>query len=107
MARLFCSHCGQLTNDFSGISIADLSRLECSIVEVLANAGHRAIPSGHIADVIYADRPDGGPLNAAHVIKVHVCNIRRKIEPAGWTIRHKRCHGYRLQRLDDGQAVVS
>jgi hypothetical protein len=42
--------------------------------------------SAELADVIYCDARDGGPENAAEVIRVTIHRHRRKLEPYGWRI---------------------
>lgn len=57
-----------------------------TIFDLLARAPGRSVMRDTLIEALYGDRADGGPERADHVIKAHVSQLRRIIEPFGWTI---------------------
>lgn len=53
-----------------------------------------------LADRVYADDPDGGPLGANDTVCTFVHKLRKVIAPHGFAIITSRHLGYRLQRTD-------
>jgi hypothetical protein len=42
-----------------------------------------------LADAVYGDDPDGGPENAANTMSATLWAIRKKLEPAGYTVPYR------------------
>lgn len=57
-----------------------------TIFDMLAERPGRAVQRDAIIDALYGHRADGGPEHADHITKVFVSQIRRAIEPFGWTV---------------------
>ena len=60
------------------------------IFDMLARRVGRAVLKDSIIDAVYGNRADGGPETASTTIQVQVCQLRRIIEPFGWTISNSR-----------------
>jgi len=56
------------------------------IFEALSRKVGSSVRRDMLLNRIYGDRPDGGPEHADTILKVQVSQLRRKIEPYGWTI---------------------
>ena len=56
------------------------------IFDLLARSIGRAVHRDAIIELMYGGRSDGGPDTADHVVKAQVSQLRRRIEPFGWTI---------------------
>lgn len=56
------------------------------IFDALSRSVGASVRRDTLVDRIYGDRPDGGPERADVILKVQVSQLRRKIEPYGWTI---------------------
>lgn len=106
MAKFLCTHCGQPTSDFSGIDVAGLTRTETLILEALVAGRHRFTPMSALVDAVYADRPDGGPMDPSKIIRVVISRMRPRLSTLGWTVELRWGVGYRLQRLYDRKAVA-
>jgi hypothetical protein len=74
-----------------------LSPLRTRLFEIVQRAGDNGITTADIADMLYADHPDGGPQTAHKCIHVHVYNINKKLRPAGYEIKARN-----WGRLSDG-----
>lgn len=75
----------------------DLTARELAVLEVLARRAGRIVAKEHLFSSVFPDDSDSN----ANAIEVHVSRLRRKIEPAGATIRALRGIGYRLEDLMD------
>lgn len=71
------------------------------IFRALFIARERGLTNREIANIIYADREDGGPLGADKSINGMVWQLRRKIIPHGATVDadYGPCSRYRLVSL--------
>ncbi|MDM9643859.1 hypothetical protein [Rhizobium sp. S163] len=56
------------------------------IFDLLSRSIGRAVHRNAIIELMYGGRSDGGPDTADHVVKAQVSQLRRRIEPFGWTI---------------------
>lgn len=70
---------------FRNGQVARLQPTEFALFLELRHA-HRAYNSQDLADRLYSDRPDGGPINANKCIHAFVFCLRKKIKPLGLTI---------------------
>lgn len=68
------------------------------IFAILLRAGGQFVTAERIADALYCDDPDGGPLDAAGNVHTYVWHMRRRIAGTGWRISSSRFDGYRLVR---------
>lgn len=81
------------------IELADkitLRRRHRQILLTLADA-RTFLTTDQIADRIYSDDPDGGPLDARGCVMTHIHWLRKKIAPYGMSIIASRHLGYRLE----------
>jgi DNA-binding winged helix-turn-helix (wHTH) protein len=46
-----------------------------------------------LLDLLYGDRPDGGPMNAEQCMKVSMMALRERLRRDGWDIETVRCYG--------------
>lgn len=60
------------------------------IMAMLAEKPGKAVYRERIINRMYGGRSDGGPDTADHVIAALVSQLRRQIEPFGWTITNSR-----------------
>lgn len=60
------------------------------IFDLLARTVGAPVMRDVIMDRMYGGRRDGGPDTGDSVLKVHVCQLRRRIEPYGWTISNSK-----------------
>lgn len=51
------------------------------ILRHLMDCPSRGAAQAELIDVLYEDDPEGGPLDAGGVVKVHIFNLRRLLEP--------------------------
>lgn len=56
------------------------------IFDSLSRNVGQAVPRNRIADLLWGGRSDGGPETGYRNLAVQVSQLRRKIEPFGWTI---------------------
>lgn len=94
-----CPHCGAPMPDVP--LEAMLSACTPGQRRILDLVARRPGLSGNeVADVVYQDDPDGGPLYARGTIAVQVKNLNKRILPLGWRVEGRAgFHGYRLERL--------
>jgi len=91
---------GPLTLDVSGRRAAlngtplDLSARELGVLEVLMTRSGRVVNKDQLAEQLYGWEEEVGP----NAIEVYVHRLRRKLEPAGVTIRTIRGLGYVLEK---------
>ncbi|MFN3337244.1 MAG: winged helix-turn-helix domain-containing protein, partial [Thermomicrobium sp.] len=60
------------------------------ILGMLAKPPGAVVLRDRILDRLYGHRADGGPETGDHVVKAMVSQLRRQIEPFGWTITGSR-----------------
>ena len=82
-----CPCCGsELTgapvNTVLGVELTGTQR---RILEYLVRAYPHSMSRERLAGLVYADHPDGGPINAGNVISVMLHKMRPKLEAIGWT----------------------
>lgn len=83
---------------------AGLTPLEMAIMTPLVKAYPRGMTARQLADIVYAEDPNGGPLQADRCIAVHMFYIRAKIKPLGWHVGGVRGRGTRylnISRIDE------
>lgn len=56
------------------------------IFDLLSRSVGQPVMRDTMIDLMYSHRADGGPDTADHVLKAMVSQLRRRIEPFGWTI---------------------
>ncbi len=97
MINISCPCCGNEFNPFAGLpeGVRNLSPQQLEIVQILALRPGEYMSIQRIADLLYADTVDGGPLNYRTVIQKQVYEIRKR---AGDIIDSARGFGYRLKR---------
>jgi len=80
---------------------AELTKLELAVYETVRHAGPAGVEVVSMPDRIYADRYDGGPINAGKVIHTTKFNLNKKIAPLGWRISNARGVGarWKLERV--------
>lgn len=96
MAQLFCKCCGRQMHDFAKLPVTDLTNRELLLLEALVSSGERFQTYRGIAETMYADDPQGGPLDVRGVIRVVVHKLRSKLQASGWIIESRHGQGYRL-----------
>lgn len=95
---------GSLTLDTAGHRATlngeplELSARELGVLEVLMLRSGRVVNKDQLADQLYGWDEEVGP----NAIEVYVHRLRRKLEPAGVTIRTIRGLGYLLERPSSG-----
>lgn len=72
--------------------------LQEKIIEVVARKP--GIGREGIADAIYADRIDGGPLAASAVVGTIICQMNKRLTGTGWSVACGRGrYGYKLVQV--------
>jgi len=66
--------------------LAKLGKLHKKVYNELVKYMKSGRSRDQLIHILYSDRNDGGPLNANMRVSVYLSQIRRKIEPLGWTI---------------------
>lgn len=102
-----CPCCGHNATEVSleALDFVYLTPQERRIVHTLADVYPRRLSAEQIADRVYADDPDGGPIGARKSIGVHLHRLRKKIQPMGWTAGSIAWgHGIGLSRVAHGNA---
>ena len=104
-----CPMCGQvrsakpfdIDNTFNVAIDGQEVRLPRRLGQVLDKL-NEAYPKGvrrrDLADALYGDDPDGGPLDLDNCLESFVCRVRKAIAPAGFAIKANRHVGYQLVR---------
>lgn len=69
--------------------MAGLTGVQRVVLEAFRQKPGRAVLTERLITLLYEDDPDGGPLDAGATIRVHAFNLRKRIEPFGWTVRGK------------------
>jgi hypothetical protein len=101
MGKAFsCPCCGAILqrDPLQEVSEA-VSPVMAAILRALSRGGR--LNAYELAEKVYADHPDGGPLSAAIVMRTVICRDRKKIEPFGFRLCSAPSHGggYWLERL--------
>jgi DNA-binding response OmpR family regulator len=90
---------GRLRFDLAGSRVLcegaelELTRREFAVLEALSRRVGRVVSKESLFEAVFPHDTDAGP----NAMEVHVSRLRRKIEPAGVTIRALRGLGYRLE----------
>lgn len=68
------------------IATLRLQRGERRIAEAMVKHFGQPVTTKRLADAMYSDDIDGGPLEANRSVNVRVCHLRRKLRQVGLTI---------------------
>jgi hypothetical protein len=107
-ARKRCPTCRQFLPsryDFNGVR---LNPSERRLLALVRRAGEGGIYIDELVDAFYRGA-DGGPLTAKRVVYVTICNMNKKLAPAGWVVRGKGsgyASPYKIKRLPASPAVT-
>ena len=88
MSDRVCPCCGRpFDAEFTPDMLLDLpvTGMQKRILDALVDAWPRGLGNHALIDAMYWDDPEGGPLEAERVLKVHLFRLREKIEPMGWS----------------------
>lgn len=75
---------------------AEISEMQARILKPVWRAKGEYIPTERLIDFLYADDPDGGPLNARGSFQIILRQLRAKLAPFGVKIKSRYSVGYRL-----------
>lgn len=103
MTKLLCPHCGSPVADYDSIDLRRLTRLQSRALEALVSGRNRFLAANSLIDQIYADDPNGGPLDSQACLRSVIHKLRPKLRKTGWDIELRWGVGYRLIKLE-GQA---
>lgn len=95
-----CPCCGQaVETDPLEAARAALSPMQRKVLEAVIRCP--GISAVEIADLVYADHPDGGPLTAEIAVRTFAFYANRRLKAFGFRMRAKGSgtNGYRLERL--------
>jgi DNA-binding response OmpR family regulator len=94
-----CPCCGQPIVATLDDAIKAMPPIMRDVVVYLARRRGEVVPREDIADYVYRDREDGGPLWAGESVKVLIHRYRPKLAEYGWTVAGKSGQhgGYSLQ----------
>lgn len=73
-----------------------MSVRESELFLIVAAANGQPVAWDRIADTIYADDPEGGPMNAGQVVRALVSRCNRKLRSTDLRILNNWGQGYRL-----------
>jgi hypothetical protein len=62
------------------VKLESVGKLPSRIYEAVAKAGQRGVEIDKIIDFAYADREDGGPLNAMMTVQVTICRVNKMLK---------------------------
>lgn len=88
-----CPTCGGFIGEAAPIEAvreAVTAPVKRSILSELSRKPGKPVRRDQILTAVYGNRPDGGPERADHVLQVQVSQLRKQIEPFGWTIENGR-----------------
>jgi two-component system response regulator TctD len=83
---------------FAGEDALELTRRELDVLECLMRRPGRVVAKDVLVDAVIPQGSD----SVDNTVEVHVSRLRRKIEPAGVTVRALRGLGYRLEERAPG-----
>lgn len=84
--------------DLAGLLLAGGGNpLFVRIVRRLAWRPGQAVPVADLVSHVYADDPEGGPLDPGGVIRKIICLHRNSLRDYGWSIGSRNWHGYWLR----------
>lgn len=66
---------------------------------------HRMISVSQIIEFFYGDQEDGGPLFARNCVKRWICELRKNLRGAGWSIQTRDRGFYSLEEVGDGKEI--
>ena len=98
-----CGSAGTRPDPKAVVDAIKMSPTQRRIADLLASRFGRPVLCEHVADVVYADDPDGGPDGGIRVISAHISKIRRRIAKHGLSIdcgRGPGEHSYRMTWSD-------
>ena len=102
-----CPTCGHEVDEVPVEALCDgkMSAGQRKIVEALALVYPRSLTMPQLVDSVYANDIDGGPDNAAGVLHILICRLRKKLPQLGWIIpKNKSGAGnfgrYRLEKIE-------
>jgi len=79
------------------------SRAEVAVISILADAYPMWVPTSVIADRVYADDPNGGPLYADKSVAVRLNRLKGRLADLGWRTKGmmgRNSQGVRLEPLE-------
>lgn len=94
-----CPHCGaQFARPTPAQIVAALKidRQMRQIAEFLAMRFGTFVSRDRLCDLIYAEDPDGGPLNADSTVSVRICGLRRCLKRTALQIETEYKTGWRM-----------
>lgn len=89
MSDFHCPCCGKPINGAAPIDslvTARLSPEQLRIIDALASAYPRGITRRVLADIVFADDPNGGPDSAENQMSVQMHWMRPTLRQLGWTV---------------------
>jgi hypothetical protein len=94
-----CPCCGQPIEATLEGALNAVTPMMRSIVEFLSRRRGAVVPCEEIADYVYRNYPDGGPLYAGESIRVTIYRNRQRLQARGWTVKGSKGNvgGYSLQ----------
>lgn len=101
MSENLCPCCGQpLPGTYVAIGqSAGMSKRETELFLIVAGAGGKPVKWSAIADAIYADDIDGGPMNPDQVVRAIVSRCNHKLRRTNLRILNTWGQGYRLSSV--------
>lgn len=96
MINICCPQCTHEFDPFAGLPAGAkaLSAQQLEIVTILAQKPSEFMQVERLAQILYADRIDGGPLDFRTIIQKQIHSIRQR---AGDIVETRRGSGYRLK----------
>jgi DNA-binding response OmpR family regulator len=88
-----CPTCGSFIGEaatLEAVREAITAPVKRTIFDALSRRPGKPVMRDSILSAVYGNRRDGGPERADHILQVQVCQLRRQIEPFGWTIENGR-----------------
>ena len=73
-----------------------LATMQAKVVAYLAKNPNRWVPISEVAAHAYAEREDGGPIDAAGILRTVVHRNRARLATLGWEVVGKPTGGWRL-----------
>jgi hypothetical protein len=97
---MICPCCGQPVTPKSRLQAyaAVQPPLRRRLIETLIDAT-APVPASDLADAVYADDPDGGPLSAVECVRAFVWRMRPDLQAIGYRVVSGPWSGYRLEEI--------